>query len=215
MCFSAQASFITAVVLTPLGVYGFLKALKSQRRFLLLSLIPLMFAIQQALEGMVWLGFSHHALSAMYQNGLEFVFVAFFIWPIYLPLCVYCIERDVQRRKILRWFPVMGLLYGLSIFIPFFMGDNAFSVSIFNHSIAYQFKNMAGLSLMYGFIYLMITVFPFFYTSEKILKLFGALALVSVSIAMCFYYYTLTSVWCFFVALMSGLVVYAIQRAEN
>ena len=52
MCFSAEASFIASGGLAVAGGASLKVAKKEQR---LIALIPLLFAIQQAIEGMQWL----------------------------------------------------------------------------------------------------------------------------------------------------------------
>ena len=56
MCFSATASFTTALVLIPVGVYCVNKATSLQKSYWLFALMPLMFGVQQFFEGVVWLG---------------------------------------------------------------------------------------------------------------------------------------------------------------
>ena len=47
MCFSASASFTTAVVLTPVGIYTVKTALQNDRRFLGFALFPLLFGVEE------------------------------------------------------------------------------------------------------------------------------------------------------------------------
>ncbi len=56
MCFSAQASFGASAVLGIMGIYALRKA-KQQERFL--AMVPLLFAIQQACEGIVWVTYAN------------------------------------------------------------------------------------------------------------------------------------------------------------
>ena len=59
MCFSATASFSAGVVLLGLGTLT-LKSARG-RRELPLAAIPLLFAIQQLTEGVIWLTFRYEA----------------------------------------------------------------------------------------------------------------------------------------------------------
>jgi hypothetical protein len=57
MCFSATASFVSAAALTPLGLLSVrLASGHNPSREIPLALLPVLFASQQALEGLVWLG---------------------------------------------------------------------------------------------------------------------------------------------------------------
>ncbi|KTD57119.1 hypothetical protein Lsai_1723 [Legionella sainthelensi] len=53
MCFSASASFTAAGVIAAVGICSLLKA-RTYPLFLF-ALTPLFFAVQQALEGIVWI----------------------------------------------------------------------------------------------------------------------------------------------------------------
>lgn len=70
MCFSASASFTAAAVLLGLGTVTMRRA--RSRRELPYAAIPLLFGVQQLLEGMLWLTFPDRAplLSATYC-GME------------------------------------------------------------------------------------------------------------------------------------------------
>ena len=59
MCFSATASFSAGAVLLGLGTLALKTA--SRPRELPFAAIPLLFAIQQLSEGVIWLTFRHEA----------------------------------------------------------------------------------------------------------------------------------------------------------
>jgi hypothetical protein len=61
MCFSATASFGAAVVLGTIGIVAMSKAGTKPQR--LLAAIPLIFAVQQVTEGLIWLSVDHPALA--------------------------------------------------------------------------------------------------------------------------------------------------------
>ena len=86
MCFSAQASFITGVGLLGLGALT-IKRVRT-RRELPYALIPLLFGIQQLLEGMLWLTFTKSAPAL--NTWLTYLYLLFanVLWPIYVPLAV-------------------------------------------------------------------------------------------------------------------------------
>ena len=59
MCFSATASFSAGAVL--LGIGALTVKSSHRRREMPLAAIPLLFAIQQLTEGVIWLTFRHEA----------------------------------------------------------------------------------------------------------------------------------------------------------
>ena len=56
MCFSPEASFASAAVLVPFGTYTLRLAARTAPRLWPLALVPCVFGLQQACEGVVWLG---------------------------------------------------------------------------------------------------------------------------------------------------------------
>ena len=95
MCFSAGASFSIAAVTTVIGV-ATLSHVKGWRELPLAS-IPLLFAIQQAIEGELWLrltaGSSKEAVAAL---SLIFVIFAKVLWPAFTSFAVLLVEPDVR-----------------------------------------------------------------------------------------------------------------------
>ena len=55
MCFSASASFAGAAILAPVGIYTLKAAWRKDRGYLGLAAFPLLFGVQQGLEGGLWL----------------------------------------------------------------------------------------------------------------------------------------------------------------
>ena len=93
MCFSALASFSVAA---GTGLVGALTATKiSNWREVPLAFIPLIFAMQQTIEGTLWVilpAASEPALSGVLPN--IFAFIALVIWPLWSPLAVGLVEQN-------------------------------------------------------------------------------------------------------------------------
>ncbi|MBI2415948.1 MAG: hypothetical protein HYV33_04815 [Candidatus Kerfeldbacteria bacterium] len=84
MCFSATASFVTSGALAITGSATLAK--KPTRQLRWLAVIPLLFALQQTIEGLQWLAPKPSVLSTVL--GYAFLLFAFLLWPSYLPLAV-------------------------------------------------------------------------------------------------------------------------------
>jgi len=50
MCFSAEASFTAAAVLVPAGAVSMVRAYKTDRRYLPIATLPLLFGLQQGVR---------------------------------------------------------------------------------------------------------------------------------------------------------------------
>ena len=114
MCFTATASFSAGTVLVGLGILTLKAArFKSELPF---AAIPLLFAIQQFSEGLLWLTFLHSAPLLNVVMTYVYSFFSHVLWPIFLPLSVLLIEPPGRRHLVLTVFLAIGAVLGL---IPF------------------------------------------------------------------------------------------------
>lgn len=208
MCFSAQASFAAGGVLIPLGVFSMLRALKMDKRYILFSMIPIIFGIHQLIEGVIWDRLHHAPYTSLYQSILAFTFVAFFVWPIYIPLSVYCIEPSQQRKRILAGVICFGCFLSLAIYFPIIIGLTFVDVTIVQHSISYPIDQPVYLQNLFTICYVLTIFFALFLSSLKEIKIFGGLLLFSLLLTVLWFYFALSSTWCFFSALLSVYIVY-------
>ena len=124
MCFSAPASFSAAALLAIASVYSIRKASKS---FLPLALIPLFFAIQQLLEGIIWVYINDPSLTSFVKLlSYSYLFFAYFFWPFWIPLSLSIF--DIPRRTLFVFFTFFRFLY---VFIYIFFIFVIYLVYIF------------------------------------------------------------------------------------
>jgi hypothetical protein len=212
MCFSALASFGLGSTLIPISLYCTIKSYKHNKKFLLLALIPLFFAIQQFIEGMVWLQLHDQATNLAHLYGYGYLFFAFAFWPAYIPFCVYFIEKDVVRKKMIRVFLFVGPLLGAFLYGRLLFGFTEFKVAMVNHAILYDVYQ-SNLSMWINSIaYALVVILPLLLSSLFKIKIYGALSLASLMLAYFFYFYQFSSVWCFFAAVLSIYIVFIIKK---
>ncbi len=198
MCFSAPASFIAGGSLSVMGRVTVKQTKhKSEVPF---AIIPLLFGIQQFIEGFVWISFGMPVLHAIATYG--FVFFAYVVWPIWVPYSIMLLEHDKLRRKILVFFFAAGLAVGFAQL--YYMFTEPVSSYISSNSIVYVVPNAFGFFMM--FLYLMATCLSCAFSSHRMVKLFGFALFVSLAIAYHFYTVSCFSVWCFFAALLSLII---------
>lgn len=204
MCFSAQASFGASAVLGVMGVYALRKA-KLQERFL--AMVPLLFAIQQACEGIVWITYanpSYDLITAMATYG--FCFFAYFFWPVWIPITVLKMETNSQKKPLLQFLLGLGIVVASVLIISTLAKGIQTTVSC-SH-IDYDIFLPGIVGTIGAFFYCIATIIPLFISSKKGLPLFGFLTLASVGITCIFYNAYFTSVWCFFAALLSSIIIW-------
>ena len=139
MCMSAGVSFAASVFLGFGGAAITGTAWRRNLRYLPLALMPLFAGIQQFSEGYVWLGMTGDNPLAVIWGAMGFMFFTWFMWPVWIPFCVYVLEPDTSRRK--PWFLAMaliGLLFGLLLYLPHGLNSSMIVVEINNKSLAYE-----------------------------------------------------------------------------
>lgn len=211
MCFSATASFTAAALLTAVGCVN-LKLL-SERKQYFLSAIPFLFAFQQFVEGFLWLSAGDPSQFINYSHIGKYLFltVAILIWPIWIPLSLFAVEKISLRKKLLGAVLLIGLVYNVLIISNYFKGANDASVAIIGHSIQYQLPD--AHNFYFYAAYLAAVLIPPFISSLNLVWVLGILNFVGLLVAQYFYEVTFISVWCFFAAVIS-ISLYYIFRAN-
>ena len=118
MCFSASASFAASGALAASG-YAISRLPKKECEKTL-SFIPLIFAAHQFIEGVLWL--NHAGLCPdQYKEGAiySYTFIAYALWPVYIPFAIYKLESDKVRRAIILVCQAIGFYVGITLYLVF------------------------------------------------------------------------------------------------
>ena len=206
MCFSATASFGSAVLLLPAGIYCVGEAARKDRRYLALAVLPLAFSIQQFCEGAVWLELANGTGAPPRGAELAYLFFALAFWPFWLPFSVAWFDREHRRLDVL--LAAVGFAIGLSLYVPIATrADRFLSVTVSHHSIRYDLVIIPALRAVPLFasrlIYLITVALPLLLCTDRGLRLFGVAILGSGIISQMIFQYAYLSVWCLFAALLS------------
>lgn len=213
MCFSAEASFAGAAVLTVIGTG--LMMMRKHPALKYLAIIPFLFALQQACEGALWLLLpSSPDSNFTYFFQYAFLFFAFIVWPIWIPFALFAAET-VRWRKIALVFPVLAGIAFVIFCLSYVEGNEMFP-QIIGHSISYNMQHPFELNewLVKG-AYCLITLIPCFLSSLKWIKGYGCLIIISWIAAAIFFQTTFTSTWCFFAAILSLYLVLVVRANRN
>ena len=200
MCFSASASFIAGTSLCAVGVAALRRT--EARTELPLAMIPLLFGVQQLTEGVIWLTFSHDA--PLLKRTMTYLYSGFshVLWPMYVPFAVGVLEAVHWRKKAIYVFEAAGGAVGL--YLLFFIVTRPVVAEVVGSHIVYLSPHFHLIPMI--LFYLAATCVSCFFSSHKFVKLFGALALLSYIAAYAAYVVAVTSVWCFFAAILSVLI---------
>jgi len=211
MCFSAEASFIGGAVILSIGVVAVKTVHK--RSQLLFAYIPVFFGLQQMVEGILWLTIPNPELALMQSLGkYVFLTMADVLWPVMIPLSILFMEENPKRKKILSLFLLTGML--MSLYYAFCLLFFHVTPEIIKYHIHYKNNFPEKLSNAAFVIYLLATIVPLFVSSIKRMRLFGYLLIFSCAVTAIFFTQYLTSVWCFFAALISVVIFWILNDAK-
>lgn len=195
MCFSAEASFSAAILLTTIGAASVYIA---KPKHFLLSLIPLLFALQQMSEGFLWLKLGG-VIPPLLGDISQFIymFFAFLFWPVWGPMAFWAAEEVPWRRGFIAIFLGCGILLMIwNIWQSFYLES---TVSLIGGHLHY-ILNAPSQKIPY----LIFVLAPPFLSSLRGMWFFGLLVAASYFLAQIYHPETFASVWCFFAAVISS-----------
>ena len=200
MCFSATASFSAGAVLLGIGALT-LKATRRPSEWPFAA-IPLLFAIQQLIEGVIWLTFSTDTPLLNTVMTHAYSFFSHVLWPVYLPVAVLMIEPPGGHRRTLTALVLAGCAVGIYL-LYVLVAFPVVSRPTGQH-VEYDSPHFFAAEVMT--LYLVSTTVSPLLSTLRGVKVFGALALLSFGAAYYFYATWFISVWCFFAALLSTVI---------
>lgn len=226
MCFSPEASFTSGVILSAVGIAALKKIqVPSQTAF---ASIPLVFGVQQIAEGFVWMSFEEPAFAFAQNAGMyTFLFVARVLWPVLMPFAVLRMEEEGglisedrgQKSEIRVRKKIFQILIGMgsvvAIYYSYCLLFLNVAPNISGHHVQYISDFPESLAVPVFFIYAVAGIAPMFVSSIQRMRAFGVLMFVSCLITGVFYLEFLTSVWCFFAALTSLMIIWILQGTRT
>lgn len=216
MCFSAEASFTLSAVLLPAGIFCLRSAETKEKATRGLAVIPILFAMQQFAEGLVWTGLNHRDAWLTRLGAQGFLFFALAFWPFWIPFCAFLLEPSGWRRTLLGSFAGLGLAGGLVLFVPLIVHPDMLSVEATHHSIYYDITRSYAMGILpfewWQAVYLLLVATPPLLASARGFYLFGVGIVVSAAISQIFFWYASASVWCFFAAILSLYLCFCFHR---
>ena len=208
MCFSATASFTAGIPLLFVGVMAIQRV--RNRKELLYALIPMLFAIQQLIEGALWLTFPSKAPLLNLFLTYAYSIFSHVLWPMYIPIAVLLLESMARRRKVLITIALAGTFIGL--YLLYYLVRFPIVAEVKGHHIVYISPHFHALHTM-G-LYLLGTCISSLFSSHRVVKIFGAAAFLSFILAYAIYATWFISVWCFFAAILSWIVLLYFPSAQ-
>lgn len=210
MCFGPVASFTVGTVLASIGT-AVLRQVRAKKEFLLAA-FPMIFAVQQFIEGLLWLFLRNQKSPAVLQ-ALTFIYLvfAFSFWPVLAPASVYALEENPKKRKLLGLLLLLGT--ATSAALLFFIITRPIRAIALSCSLHYQ----VFVPATYWFIgaYALTATLPYFLSSHRGLRLFGIPNLIFFAVTFLFYRMAFVSLWCFFAAILSFTLYFFLKNLRR
>jgi hypothetical protein len=210
MCFSATASFLAAGII---GATAFAAMTRVTRRSeIALAAMPAFFAVQQSVEGLLWLALAQ-APGKPYADTLTLIFLLFakIFWPVYAPWAPLLIEPDAIRVRWMRLCALIGTAVGA--YFLWSLAGYAPMATIAGGHIVYGGEPPVPFAIIAG--YFIATCIAAALSSHAALRVFAAIVAIGSVFSYAFYWEAYSSVWCFFAAAASLVVVVHLVQVRN
>lgn len=210
MCFSPQADVVAGVVIGVVAVDVF-RHRPPRRDLALAALVPLL-AVHSIVEAFVWWS-ERGQLSESVGTGATYVylFFAFVVLPVYLPVAVLARESSPERRRQMTAFVAIGLYVSCSLLWSLVQGP--VTATLHHHYISYSI-GVANADIVVP-LYALATCGVALLSTSRYLVVFGALNIVVVAVLTVLTANGLTSLWCFWAALSSVAIAMLVRRDED
>jgi len=214
MCFSAEASYVSAALLIPAGAVAIHRAYTRNRNYLALSFLPLFFGLQQLSEGLVWTGYYFDNQGWVETFSLAYMFFAWLAWPVWIPFSAFFLE-PCRRRYLYLVFAILGGMLGALQYFPYLAHENWLVTRAMENAISYEGTILFDMIMrreITNFIYLFVIFTPLLSSSNKDIRIFGGLLALVVVATYFFYSHAYISAFCFGAGLVSIYLIYLIFR---
>lgn len=208
MCFSAKISFLSSALLLIVGILSLKNIKKNSHVFF--ALIPILFSLQQFAEGFVWVT----EPDTFFNTLFAYIYLGFamFVWPVWMPLSLFYLEKIQTRRRIIFGLFLTGIAWGCFV-IWHALTHNIF-VQLNQNHVRYIVSLNENKRSLLTLIYLIPGTGPFFISSIPFMSILGATLVVSCFLTYIIWYKFFISLWCFFAAVMSMFVLFLIKKEK-
>tara|TARA_R110002033_G_scaffold143923_2_gene182034 strand:- start:631 stop:1317 length:687 start_codon:yes stop_codon:yes gene_type:complete len=214
MCLSAQVNFAASVFLVGGGTAISIVAWRRNKRYLPLALMPLFAGLQQLTEGFVWVGMNGNDPLTVLWGAMGFIFFTWFMWPIWVPYSVYVLEPDDSpRKRLFRLMALIGLAFGLLLYIPHGLNSSMVVVEINNQSLAYEKSMWLDYMMprwLTNTIYVTLITLPPALSHYKHMRHFALTLVAVIVIDIAFLQFAYISFFCLLAGLATLHLVYII-----
>jgi len=202
MCFSAQADIVGGVVVAAIGVDA-VRHVDRRYDHLLVACLPLLFAVHQLDEAVVWWGLQGHVSAEAGRVALWAYLLFAFVWlPVFVPVAVIALEERRSRRWMMAPFVAIGVVASTALLAGMLRGPVAATVG--EYHLAYSTGLQAG-GLIVG-LYVIATCGSLLVSGRRSVAAFGLVNLIAVAALARLTVDGFASLWCGWAAITSAAI---------
>lgn len=194
------ADLVAGTALVPVAALTLRKV--KYRRELLFAALPALFSAHQLLEVAVWAGLDGRVAPGLAEFAMRaYLFIAWPLLPTYMPLAVMLI--DPRRRAAVAPLLVLGLI------VSGYLGYVALAnpVEVIRHDHGLEYATVVAHPLFWAVLYIVTVIVSLLMSSYRWIVAFGVLNLIGLILVAIFYVQSFASLWCFFAAGSSLLIL--------
>ncbi len=201
------ADLVVGTALVPVAVLSLREV--RHRRELPFAALPAVFAAHQLLEVAVWAGLDGDVSAGVANLAMRaYLFIAWPLLPIYLPLAVLMLEPRGSRVRVA---PFLALGSVVSVYLAYVVLANP--VEIIRHPYGLEYATVVQHPVVWAVLYIVAVIGPPLLSGYRSIFAFGVLNLVGLLLVAVFYAQEFASLWCIFAAVSSILIlVHMIRR---
>jgi hypothetical protein len=210
VCFSAAADLVAGAVLLPVAVLS-LREVRHPRE-LLFAALPLLFALHQLTEALVWLRIDGHDAPLSLAQGATTAYVAFAmcVLPWLFPLSVLLLEPRRDRLRVAP-FVCLGALVAAVMAVQVLSAP----ITVVPHPHALEYVTGLRNGDVMAVAYVVAVISPALLSGYRSVVAFGVVNLVGLLVVAVVYVEAFASLWCVYAALTSCLVVLHMVRRRS
>ncbi len=209
MCFSPGADVVAGVVIGAVGLDG----LRHVRRpaELWLASLPLVLAVHQLVEAVVWFGLHGRVADDVWRTALGvYLAIAFGVLPVLVPLAVSALEPP-DRRRLVRWFALLGAVVAGVLMYAVVRGPTDAHIRRLHIEYAVDLWN-GGFVVA---LYVVATCGPLLVSRFRHVRWFGVANLVAAAGLAWLWESAFISLWCVWAAVASVAIGLHLRLADT